>query len=154
MPGFLKAVALVISGGAIVGTGAFEALPGHALAPLLAIAPVPDFARVPCNQQLWLNADRACQTWTVPHREVRRVLFAEPPEAEPAPELHVATASAPARRTIENANNKASVANNKARSVRSASSPTASRASAMPPRAAGAGGGRAITSRAAMESSL
>ena len=145
MPGFLKAAALVISSGAIVGTGAFEMLPEHALAPLLAIAPIPDFARVPCKQQLWLNADRVCQSWTVPHREVRRVLFAEPPAAEPAPELHVATASAPAPRTTENADNKA-------RSVRSASSPTASRASAAAPRAAG--GGRAITSRAAMESSL
>jgi len=152
MPGFLKAAALVISSGAIVGTGAFEMLPEHALAPLLAIAPIPDFARVPCKQQLWLNDDRVCQSWNVPHREVRRVLFAEPPAAEPAPELHVATASAPAPRTTENASSKASVANNKARSVRSASSPTGSRASAAPPRAAG--GGRAITSRAAMESSL
>jgi len=144
MPGFLKAAALVISSGAIVGTGAFETMPEHALAPLLAVAPIPDFAGVPCKQQLWLNADRACQTWTVPHREVRQALFLEP-TAEPTPELHVATASAPARRATENASNKASVANSKPRSVRSASSPTAPRA---------AGGGRAITSRAAMESSL
>ena len=145
MPGYLKTAALVISGGAIVGAGAAEFIPARALAPLLAPAAVPDFARVPCRQQLWLNADRGCQTWTVPHSEVRRVLLIEPPVAEPAPESHVATASTQAPRTVGNVNSKV-------RSADSARSPSASHAGPARPRAVE--GRRAITSRSSMESSL
>jgi hypothetical protein len=140
MPGFLKAATLVMSGGAIVGAGAFEAIPEHALAPLFATAAIPNLAPVPCKQQLWLNADRACQTWTVPHRDVRRALLLEPPT--PEPELHVATASTQTPHTSEN----------EAKSTHNARGSTESHASAPPPRRAETR--RVITSRAAMESSL
>jgi hypothetical protein len=160
MPGFLKAAAIVMSGGAIVSAGALEMMPEDARpsVPLFATAPFPDFAPVSCKQQFWLNADRACQTWTVPHREVKRVLLVEPsppanaarntaqpvPDERPAAEA-TATTPTQAQHTAENADNKA-------RSVRSARSATASPASAAPSRAADAR--RVITSRAAMESSL
>ena len=34
--------------------------------PLTVRAPIPDPAPVPCNQQSWYNADRACLSWTAP----------------------------------------------------------------------------------------
>ena len=34
--------------------------------PLTVRAPIPDPAPVPCKQQSWYNADRACLTWTAP----------------------------------------------------------------------------------------
>jgi len=80
MPGFFKAAAIVMSGGAIVGAGALATLPDELLQspPVLATGQLTGLPSVPCEQQLWLNADRACQTWTVPHRDVQRVLSPEP----------------------------------------------------------------------------
>ena len=34
-------------------------------------APIPDPAPVPCKQQSWYNADRACLTWTAPRKDPR-----------------------------------------------------------------------------------
>jgi hypothetical protein len=85
MPGFLKAAAIVVSGGAIVGVGAL-ALPNNSRhsASLLATGQISDLPSVPCEQQLWLNADRVCQTWTTPHSDVQRILSPEPVRAEPS----------------------------------------------------------------------
>jgi hypothetical protein len=85
MPGFLRATAIVASAGAITG-GVLAALPGNESSPLLATGQIGDLPSVPCEQQLWLNADRVCQTWTVPHRDVQRVLLPEPAPAEPSGE--------------------------------------------------------------------
>jgi hypothetical protein len=93
MPGFFKAAAIVMSGGAIVGTGVLVTLPGELQPPPSSAAgQIADLASVPCEQQLWLNADRACQSWTVPHREVKRVLSPESTSEEPAPEPPAAPA--------------------------------------------------------------
>jgi hypothetical protein len=87
MPGFFKAAAIVMSGGAIVGTGVLATIPGELQSPRLSAAgQIAVLPPVPCDQQLWLNADRGCQTWTVPHRDVERVLSPETTPAEPAPE--------------------------------------------------------------------
>lgn len=87
MPGFFKAAAIVMSGGAIVGTGVLATLPNELQSPPLSAAgQIADLPPVPCDQQLWLNADRGCQTWTVPHRDVERVLSPETTPAESAPE--------------------------------------------------------------------
>ena len=67
MPGF-KAAAIVMSGGTIIGTGMLVMLPEE--------SQVADLPVLSCQQQFWLNADRACQTWTVPHREIERFLWA------------------------------------------------------------------------------
>jgi hypothetical protein len=68
MPGFFKAAAMVMSGGAIIGTGVLAVLPED--------SEVAELPVLSCQQQFWLNADRACQTWTVAHREVERTLWA------------------------------------------------------------------------------
>jgi hypothetical protein len=85
MPGFLKAAAIVASGGAIIGVSVL-AVPLHSRqsSPLLATGQIGDLPSVPCDQQLWLNADRVCQTWTTPHPNVQRVLSPEPSPAEPS----------------------------------------------------------------------
>lgn len=87
MPGFIKAAAIVVSGGVIAG-GALTTLPGNLRhsSPLLAAGDIGNLPSVPCEQQLWLNADRVCQTWTIPHRDVRRVLSPESAPAEPSAE--------------------------------------------------------------------
>ena len=139
MPGFFKAAAVVISGGAIVGTGAVEMIPEHTVAPLFVAAPIPDFAHVPCKQQLWLNADRACQAWTTPRRDVNRGRLAEPA----AGESRVATARAP--RTSD-------TMNGKTKNTHSARGASEAQARAAPPRPSD--GRRVTTSRSAMESSL
>lgn len=93
MPGFFKAAAIVMSGGAIVGTGVLATLPGGLPSrPLSAAGQIADLAPVPCEQQLWLNADRTCQTWTAPHRDVQRVLLPGT-TAEPAPDPLAAPAT-------------------------------------------------------------
>jgi hypothetical protein len=86
MPGFLKAAAIVVSGGVIVGAGVLATLSGNSRqsAPLLATGEIGDLPSVPCEQQLWLNADRACQTWTMPHADVQRVLSPETVPVEPS----------------------------------------------------------------------
>jgi hypothetical protein len=81
MPGFLKATAIVASAGVIAGVGVLTTPPGRQSSPLLATGQIGDLPSVPCEQQLWLNADRACQAWTIPHADVQRVLS---PETEPA----------------------------------------------------------------------
>jgi len=159
MPGFLKATVIVLSSGAIVGTGALEFMPEHTR-PLLALfaRAIPDFDPLPCHQQSWLNADRVCQTWTVPHREVKRILNPEPPQmaersrapTEAAAEMSRGAAEAwaivgPEAGTADQADGKAS-------SARSAHNGTPSRASAAPSR--GVDTRRVITSRTTMESSL
>jgi hypothetical protein len=86
MPGFLKAAAIVVSGGAILGVGVL-ALPLHysrQSSTLLATGQISDLPSVPCEQQLWLNADRLCQTWTMPHPDVQRVLSPGSAPAEPS----------------------------------------------------------------------
>ena len=80
MAGFLKAATIVISGGAIVGYGALAML-HEALSPssaLFATARIPDPPQAPCTRQVWLNSDRACQSWTLPHRDVQQFLSSEP----------------------------------------------------------------------------
>jgi hypothetical protein len=69
MPGFFKAAAIIMSGGATIGTGVLMVLPEDSR--------VADLPVLSCQQQFWLNADRTCQTWTVPHRDVERLLWAK-----------------------------------------------------------------------------
>lgn len=85
MPGFLKAAAIVVSGAVIVGVGVL-ALPSNSRqsSPLLATGQTDGLPSVPCEQQLWLNADRGCQTWTTPHADVQRIL--SPQQTEPSRE--------------------------------------------------------------------
>src|SRR5262245_22625768 len=88
MAGFLKAATIVISGGAIVGYGALAIL-HDAMSPvsaLFAAARIPDPPQAPCTRQVWLNSDRACQSWTLPHRDVQQFLSPEPTPAGPSPE--------------------------------------------------------------------
>jgi hypothetical protein len=80
MAGFLKGATIVISSGAIVGYGALAML-HEALSPssaLFATARIPDPPQAPCTRQVWLNSDRACQSWTLPHRDVQQFLSSEP----------------------------------------------------------------------------
>lgn len=87
MPGFPKAAAIVVSGGVIVGAGVLATLPGNLRQSSASLAAGQvDQRSVPCDQQLWLNADRVCQTWTRPHRNVQRVLSPELPPVEPSRE--------------------------------------------------------------------
>jgi hypothetical protein len=94
MPGFFKAAMLVVSSGTIAGTGALWTLPENVQEALFAAAPIPDPAPAPCQYQRWPNTDRACQPWTVAHREVARLLSREPTLAETSrepPAARVAT---------------------------------------------------------------
>jgi hypothetical protein len=90
MPGFFKAAMIVMSTGAIASAGVLSTVPEEARAPLFAAAPIPDPPPAPCYQQFWPNTDRACQRWTVAHRDVARLLapesalVEEPPEPAPA----------------------------------------------------------------------
>lgn len=81
MPGFLKATGIAVSGGVIVGVGVLATLPRQS-SRSLTTGQISEQS-VPCDQQLWLNADRVCQTWTTPHRNVQRVLSPESAPAEP-----------------------------------------------------------------------
>jgi hypothetical protein len=81
MPGFLRATVIVMTGGAIVGAGIVAMLPpapkdwsSDSFPSLFARLQVSDPPVAPCRQQFWPNSDRACQTWTVAHREVERIL--------------------------------------------------------------------------------
>ena len=88
MAGFLKAATIVISGGAIVGYGAL-AMFHDVLSPssaLFATERIPDPPQAPCTRQVWLNSDRACQSWTLPHRDVQQFLSSEPTPAGSSPE--------------------------------------------------------------------
>ena len=86
MPGFLKAAAIVVSGGVIVGAGVLATLPGKSQSSASLATGQTELRSIPCDQQLWLNADRVCQTWTRPHRDVQRVLSPELPPVEPSRE--------------------------------------------------------------------
>ena len=93
MAGFLKAATIVISGGAIVGYGAL-AMFHDVLSPssaLFATERIPDPPQAPCTRQVWLNSDRACQSWTLPHRDVRQFLSPEPTPVGPSPERMAAS---------------------------------------------------------------
>jgi hypothetical protein len=81
MPGFVRATAIVMTSGALVGAGILAMLPpapndwpNDSLPSLFATLQVSDPPAAPCRQQFWPNSDRACQTWTVPHSEVERIL--------------------------------------------------------------------------------
>jgi hypothetical protein len=81
MPGYFRAAAIVMSVGGIAGAGVLAMLPSAPIdprddsrPPLFAILEGTGRLQVPCKQQLWVNSDRGCQTWTVPRREVERIL--------------------------------------------------------------------------------
>jgi hypothetical protein len=87
MPGFYKAAAIVMSGGAFVGASVLMMLPSPPedrlpSSPVFATAMIADLFPEPCKQQLWLNTlntDRVCQTWSLPDRDVERILSAPEP---------------------------------------------------------------------------
>jgi hypothetical protein len=82
MPGFLKAATTVFTGSAIVGAGVLMLLPSApegsprvpSMFPSVRVSDLPPAA---CKQQLWLNTDRTCQSWTTPKPEVQRLLAAK-----------------------------------------------------------------------------
>lgn len=81
MPGYFRAVAIVMSVGAITGAGVLAMLPSAPIdtrddsrPPLFTILDGANRSQASCKQQLWVNSDRGCQTWTVPHRDVERIL--------------------------------------------------------------------------------
>lgn len=106
MPGFYKAAAIVMSGGAFLGFGVLMMLPRppedtHHTSALVAAEQIANFFPEPCKQQLWLNTlntDRVCQTWNLSDREAERLLAAPQPPVkasrrpskEPAAASHVA----------------------------------------------------------------
>jgi hypothetical protein len=81
MPGFLKAATTVFVSGAITGAGVLLLLPAapegsvrvQSMFPSVRVSDLPAAA---CKQQLWLNTDRTCQSWTTPKPEVQRLLAA------------------------------------------------------------------------------
>jgi hypothetical protein len=105
MPGFYKAAAMVMSGGAFLGFGVLMMLPPQPedtrpSSTLFAAAQIANLFPEPCKQQLWLNTlntDRVCQTWNLSDRDAERLLSAPEPPAKaprqperPAAESHVA----------------------------------------------------------------
>jgi hypothetical protein len=82
MPGFLKAATTVFVSGAITGAGVLLLLPAapegslhvRSMFPSVRVSDLPAAA---CRQQLWLNTDRTCQSWTTPKPEVQRLLAAK-----------------------------------------------------------------------------
>ena len=92
MPGFYKAAAAVMSGGAFVGFSVLMMLPRppedtHTFSPLFSAAQIANLFPEPCKQQLWLNTlntDRVCQTWSLSDRVAERLLSVpEPPAKAP-----------------------------------------------------------------------
>ena len=82
MPGFLKAATTVFVSGAITGAGVLLLLPAAPEGSLHVQSMFPsvrvsDLPAVACRQQLWLNTDRTCQSWTTPKPEVQRLLAAK-----------------------------------------------------------------------------
>jgi hypothetical protein len=105
MPGFYKAAAILMSGGAFVGFGALLMLPPppantHRASTLVGAAQIANFFPQHCKQQLWLNTlntDGVCQTWNLSDRDAERLLAApEPPvkilqqPSKPPTDSHVA----------------------------------------------------------------
>jgi hypothetical protein len=81
MPGYFRATAIVMTVGAISGAGVLAMLPSapidphdDARPPLFTILEGTGRPKVPCEGQLWVNSDRGCETWTVPHPDVERIL--------------------------------------------------------------------------------
>jgi hypothetical protein len=93
MPGFFKAATIVMSGGAIVGAGVLAMLPDpeEPSPPLsateAATGPLPRVSPAPCQRSLWPNTDGACQTWTLPQRDVEGLLPSEPMRADKSRDL-------------------------------------------------------------------
>jgi len=83
VPGFLKAAAMVMSGGTLVGVGVLAMLPDEPSIPSSAAESAPVHLAIeppaPCNRPLWPNT--ACQTWTLPHRDVEELPASEPTQA-------------------------------------------------------------------------
>jgi len=79
--GFLKAAAIVMSGGAIVGAGVLAMLPEEPAAILSEPARLPKLSPAPCNRPLWPHTEGACETWPLPHRDVEGLLTSEPERA-------------------------------------------------------------------------
>jgi hypothetical protein len=82
MPGFLKAATTVFVSGAITGAGVLLLLPAAPEGSLRVQSMIPsvrvsDLPAAACKQQLWLNTDRTCQSWTTPKPEVQRLLAAK-----------------------------------------------------------------------------
>jgi hypothetical protein len=82
MPGYFRATAIVMTAGAIAGVAVLAMLPSAPIdprddsrPPLFTILEGSDRPQVSCKQQLWVNSDRGCQTWTVPHPNVERILL-------------------------------------------------------------------------------
>jgi hypothetical protein len=82
MPGYFRATAIVMTVGAIAGAGVLAMLPSAPIdprddtrQPLFTILEGTGRPQVPCKHQLWVNSDRDCQTWTVPHPNVERILL-------------------------------------------------------------------------------
>jgi hypothetical protein len=105
MPGFYKAAAILMSGGAFLGFGALMMLPPppadtHLSSTSVGAAQIANFFPKPCKQQLWLNVlntDGVCQTWNLSDREAEQLLAApEPPvkasrqPSKPPADSHVA----------------------------------------------------------------
>jgi hypothetical protein len=90
MPGFYKAAAILMSGGAFVGFGVLMMLPPppadtHLSATLVGAAQIANFFPKPCKQQLWLNTlntDGVCQTWNLSDRDAERLLAVPEPPAK------------------------------------------------------------------------
>jgi hypothetical protein len=82
MPGFLKAATTVFVSGAITGAGVLLLLPAAPegslrVQSMFAGVRTSDLPSATCKQQLWLNTDRTCQSWTTPKPEVQRLLAAK-----------------------------------------------------------------------------
>jgi hypothetical protein len=112
MPGFLKAAAIVMSSGTMMGTGVLMVLPED--------SHIPDLPVLSCQQQFWLNADRTCQTWTAPRREVSQYLAANAVSVENAPATENTTIAerTPAMTTEVAPTRAGGTAHDKARSAR------------------------------------
>jgi hypothetical protein len=82
MPGYFRATAIVMTAGAIAGSVVLAILPPAPIdprddsrPPLFTILEGTGRPQVPCRQQLWVNSDRDCQTWTIPHPNVKGMLL-------------------------------------------------------------------------------
>jgi hypothetical protein len=95
MPGFYKAAAILLSGGAFAGFGVLLMLPSppadtHLASTLVSAAQIANFFPKPCKQQLWLNTlnnDGVCQTWNLSDRDTERLLAAPEPPAKVSHQL-------------------------------------------------------------------
>jgi hypothetical protein len=109
MSGFVKAAAIVMFGGAIVGAGILAMLPEENSAPLSATVPTkvefPEISPAPCRRPLWPNAEGACQAWVLPHRELEGLLASEPTRAGAAHDSTLASGTVRGR-TARAENNK------------------------------------------------